>query len=105
MLADAGAPAVLALAPLAIKLADAGAPTFLALAPAAVMLADAGAPAVLVDAPDTVMVADVCEQGSTGTKPSETAKKKKAKKNVKIKREAGETAAAEEVEREREKFY
>jgi hypothetical protein len=46
MLADAGAPAVLASAPAAIMLADAGAPTALALAPEdAVMLADAGAPA------------------------------------------------------------
>ena len=44
--ADAGAPAVLAPAPLAVMLADAGASAVLALAPLAVMLTDAGAPAV-----------------------------------------------------------
>jgi len=38
MLADAGAPAVLAGAPLAVMLADAGAPAVLAPAPLAVML-------------------------------------------------------------------
>jgi hypothetical protein len=54
MLADAGAPAVLALAPLAVMFADAGAPAVLAPAPDAVMLADASAPAVL--APATLAV-------------------------------------------------
>jgi hypothetical protein len=76
MLADAGAPAVLASAPLEVILADAGAPAVLAgardvvvladavapvvlaPAPAAVMLADAGAPAVLAPAPLVVMLAD-----------------------------------------------
>jgi hypothetical protein len=46
MLADAGAPAVLAGVPHAVMLADAGAPAVLASAPLAVMLADASAPAV-----------------------------------------------------------
>ena len=59
MLADAGAPAVLAGAPLAVMLADAGAPAVLAGAPPAVMLADAGAPAVLALAPAAFMLADV----------------------------------------------
>jgi hypothetical protein len=58
MLADVGAPAVLADAPLAVMLADAGAPAVLAPAPGAVMLADAGTPAVLAGAPDAVMLAD-----------------------------------------------
>ena len=44
MLADAGAPAVLAGVPHAVMLADAGAPAVLASAPLAVMLADAGFP-------------------------------------------------------------
>jgi len=47
MLADAGAPAVLAFAPFAVMLADAGTPAVLATVPVAVMLADTGAPAVL----------------------------------------------------------
>ena len=67
MLADAGAPAVLAGAPAAVMLADAGAPAVLAIAPAAVvilvpavlagaltyavMLAGAGAPAVFAPVP------------------------------------------------------
>jgi hypothetical protein len=59
MLANAGAPAVLAGAPDAVMLADAGAPAVLAGAPLAVMLADAGAPAVLAPAPLSVMLADV----------------------------------------------
>ena len=57
MLADAGAPAVLALTPLAVVLADAGAPEVVAPAPDAVMLADAGAPAVLALAPLAVVLA------------------------------------------------
>ena len=56
-LADAGAPAVLALTPLAVVLADAGAPEVVAPAPDAVMLADAGAPAVLALAPLAVVLA------------------------------------------------
>ena len=48
MLADAGPPAVLALAPVALMLAHADAHAVLAPAPDAVMLADAGAPAVLI---------------------------------------------------------
>jgi hypothetical protein len=58
MLADAGAPAVLAPAPLAVMLADAGAPAVLAGVPLVVMLADAGAPAVRALAPLAVMPAD-----------------------------------------------
>ena len=57
MLADAGAPVVLALTPLAVVLADAGAPEVVAPAPDAVMLADAGAPAVLALAPLAVVLA------------------------------------------------
>ena len=57
MLADAGAPAVLALTPLAVVLADAGAPAVVAPAPDAVMLADAGAPAVLALVPLAVVLA------------------------------------------------
>ena len=56
--ADAGAPAVLAFASLAVMLADARAPAVLAGAPLAVMLADARAPAVLAVAPLAVMLAD-----------------------------------------------
>ena len=51
------APAVLALAPLAVMRVDARAPAVLAPAPAAVMLADARAPAVLAGAPLAVMLA------------------------------------------------
>jgi hypothetical protein len=58
MLADRGAPAVLALAPDAVMLADAGAPAVLVPAPDAVMLADGGAPAVLALALEAVMLAD-----------------------------------------------
>jgi hypothetical protein len=58
MLADAGTPAVLAPAPLAIMPADAGAPVDPAGVPAAIMFADARAPAVLVVAPLAVMLAD-----------------------------------------------
>ena len=52
------APAVLALAPLAVILAYARTPAVLALAPLAVMLAYARAPAVLAFAPLAVMLAD-----------------------------------------------
>ena len=58
VLADGGAPAVLADAPLSVVLADGGAPAVLANAPAAVVLADAGAPAVLAFAPHSVVLAD-----------------------------------------------
>ena len=58
IMADAGAPAVLAPAPAAVMLANAGTPTVFGLAPEAVMLADAGAPAVLVGAPLAAMLAD-----------------------------------------------
>jgi hypothetical protein len=51
MLADAGAPAVLALTALSVMFADAGAPAVLAGASLAVMLAHAGAPAVFALAP------------------------------------------------------
>ena len=60
LLADAGAPAILAHAPLAVMLADAGAPAVLAGAPDAAMLAVARAPAVLAViawAPLAVMLA------------------------------------------------
>jgi len=46
-----------------VMLADGGAPAVLAFAPAAVMLADAGAPAVLSVAPLAVMLADASLQG------------------------------------------
>ena len=58
MLADGGAPAVLALAPPSVVLADGGAPSVLALAPPSVVLADGGAPAVLASAPLSVVRAD-----------------------------------------------
>jgi hypothetical protein len=51
MLADGGAPALLALAPLSVVFADGGSPAVLALAPHSVVLADGGAPAVLALAP------------------------------------------------------
>jgi hypothetical protein len=60
LLADAGAPAILADAPLTVMLADAGSPAVLADAPDAAMLADARAPAVLAViawAPLAVMLA------------------------------------------------
>ena len=60
LLADAGAPAILADGPLAVMLADAGSPAVLADAPDAAMLADARAPAVLAViawAPLAVMLA------------------------------------------------
>jgi len=60
VLADAGAPAVLALAPDAVMLADAGAPAVLALAPLAVVLADVGTPAVLAFAPVGAALVVVC---------------------------------------------
>ena len=58
MRADARAPAVLAVAPLAVMRADACAPAVLAPVPQAVMRADARAPAVLAGAPLAVMLAD-----------------------------------------------
>ena len=54
MLADGGAPAVLALASASVVLADGGAPAVLADAP----LSDGGAPAVLAFAPHSVVLAD-----------------------------------------------
>jgi hypothetical protein len=60
VLAGAGAPAVLALAPDAVMLADAGAPVVLPHAPDAVMPADAGAPAVPAFAPAGGALVIVC---------------------------------------------
>ena len=55
VLADGGAPAVLAFAPLSVVLADRGAPAVLACAPHSVVLADGGAPALHAPALLTVM--------------------------------------------------
>jgi len=55
VLADGGAPAVLALAPASVVLADGGAPALLASAPLSVVLADGGAPTVLALVPQTVI--------------------------------------------------
>jgi len=58
VLADGGAPAVLALAHLSVLLANGCAPSVLALAPHSVVLEDGGAPAVLALAPLSVVLAD-----------------------------------------------
>jgi hypothetical protein len=56
--ADAGAPAYLALAPSAVMLADRRSMKLLAVTLATVVVADAGAPAYLALAPSVVMLAD-----------------------------------------------
>ena len=57
MLADAGAPAYLAHAPLAVMLAYRRSTTLLACALLTVVVADAGTPTYLALAPDVVMLA------------------------------------------------
>jgi len=58
VLADARAPALLALAPFALVLADARPPALLAFAPPALVLADARAPALLALTPLALVRAD-----------------------------------------------
>ncbi len=75
MLADVEATAVLAPAPLAVMVADSvlvSPQSFkVALAPLAVVLADAGAPAVDAPAPDAVMLADAGAPAETSLVPLE----------------------------------
>jgi hypothetical protein len=58
VLADGGAPAVLADALASVVLADGGAPAVPAMAPHSAVLVDGGAPAVLASAPASVVLAD-----------------------------------------------
>ena len=58
MLANAAAPAILAVAPHPAMLANAAAPAILAFAPLPAMLANAAAPAILAGAPPVAMLAN-----------------------------------------------